>query len=238
MKNDRVFERYETKYLMSRDAYALVKKEIDKHMLLDEFGHSLICNIYYDTPDFRIISRSLDHPVYKEKIRARSYGIAGADSPVYIELKKKYDDVVYKRRIMRRENELSDFFKGKGESSDQISRELRFAIGKYKNLAPRVYLSYEREAYCSRDGEDDFRLTVDEHILYRTDVLSLRCPPSGIPVIPDNTVLMETKCSAGIPFWMARALSEAGVYQCSFSKYGRAYLDIMKQGENDNAAVV
>jgi len=236
MKENHVFERYETKYLMSREALAGVMEEVRKHMTIDEFGHSLICNLYYDTPDFQLIRRSLDHPLYKEKIRARSYGVATPGSEVFVELKKKYDDVVYKRRVMCREEELSTFFQG--ADGDQITRELRFAYGKYRDMAPRVYLSYEREAYRSLQEGDSFRLTVDEHILYRTEQLSLCCPPSGIPVIPADWVLMETKCAYSLPFWMARALSANGVRQCSFSKYGRAYLDMIDKGEKLNAAAV
>ena len=45
------------------------------HMKPDRYSKSLICNIYYDTPDRRLIRASLEKPVYKEKLRLRSYGL-------------------------------------------------------------------------------------------------------------------------------------------------------------------
>ncbi|MDY5784245.1 MAG: VTC domain-containing protein, partial [Gemmiger sp.] len=100
MENQMVFERYELKYLMSRRQQEEILRAMEPHMKPDRFGHSSICNIYYDTPDFRLIRHSLEKPVYKEKLRVRSYGPAGPEDPVFVELKKKYREVVYKRRIV------------------------------------------------------------------------------------------------------------------------------------------
>lgn len=41
----------------------------------DAYGAYTICNIYYDTGDWRLIRKSLEKTVYKEKLRIRSYGV-------------------------------------------------------------------------------------------------------------------------------------------------------------------
>ena len=59
-------------------------------MELDHYGRSTIRNIYYDTDNYRLIRKSLEKPVYKEKLRVRSYRQVSQDEEVFVELKKKY----------------------------------------------------------------------------------------------------------------------------------------------------
>ncbi len=92
----------------------------------------------------------------------------------------------------------------------------------YGSLRPAVFLSYEREAYAARDGSD-FRVTFDDNILCRQEDISLGSAVYGTPLLPPGKVLMEIKCSGGIPLWMTGVLSREGIYKTSFSKYGTAY---------------
>ena len=99
MKNQMIFQRYESKYLMTLSQQQTVLAAMEPYMEPDVYSHSSIRNLYLDTPDFRLIRRSLERPVYKEKLRIRSYGRAENTDMVFVELKKKYRSVVYKRRI-------------------------------------------------------------------------------------------------------------------------------------------
>ena len=93
-----VFKRYELKYIMTKKQQRTVLEAMLPHMWLDQFGHTQIRNIYFDTDNYRLVRRSLEKPSYKEKLRIRSYRQVSAQDTVFVELKKKYDDVVYKRR--------------------------------------------------------------------------------------------------------------------------------------------
>ena len=93
-----VFERSEKKYLLSPARYRALLAAWAAHIEEDEFFRKTVVNIYYDTPNDRLIRASIDKPVYKEKLRLRSYGLPEADTEVYLELKKKVGGVVYKRR--------------------------------------------------------------------------------------------------------------------------------------------
>lgn len=223
MGNQMVFKRYELKYLMTCRQREALLQAMEPYMALDGYGHSSIRNIYYDTPDFRLIRESLDKPVYKEKLRMRSYGPAGAEDTVFVELKKKYKSVVYKRRIALPQTLAAACLSRQAALPDsQISREIGYALDFYKALAPAVFLSYEREAFFARDG-GDFRVTFDENIRYRDTALTLNSPSWGMPILAPDQVLMEIKTSGGLPLWMVRALSEQGLFKTSFSKYGTAY---------------
>ena len=226
MGNQMVFQRYEIKYLMDRRQRDAVLRAMEPYMSMDEYGHSSIRNIYYDTPNFRLIRESLEKPVYKEKLRVRGYGPAAAGDPVFVELKKKYRDVVYKRRISLPQAQAEACLSGKMHLPDsQIGREIAYVLDFYRELAPAVFLSYEREAFFERDG-GEFRVTFDENIRYRRTELTLDSDAWGTPLLKPDQVLMELKASGALPLWMARVLSQQKIYKTSFSKYGTAYQDI------------
>lgn len=219
-----VFKRYELKYIMTREQKERILSAMLPYMQLDHFGRTTIRNIYYDTDSYRLIRRSIEAPLYKEKLRLRSYCRADEDSTVFMELKKKYDSVVYKRRLALKEREADEWiYAGKTERiNTQISREIDDFISRYPGLHPAMFISYEREAYFTKT-ESDFRVTFDENILFRQQELSLSAPVWGEAVLPHGSVLMEIKCSGGIPLWMVSALSQNAVRKTSFSKYGAAY---------------
>lgn len=216
------FKRYELKYLLDAEQYAAVRATMRERMVPDAYGKSRICNLYFDTPDFRIIRRSLEKPVYKEKLRLRSYGPVGADGAVYAELKKKYRSVVYKRRVGMTRDGAKAFFEDPYPET-QIEREIAYFLTVYPDAAPAVWLSYAREAFYGAD-DPNLRMTFDTDVLARWEDLSLGSGVYGTPVLPQGKILMEVKVGNAIPLWLTNCLSEAKIRQTSFSKYGTAYL--------------
>ena len=219
-----VFKRYEVKYTLTLEQKEKILEAMQEHMSIDKYGRSSIHNVYFDTDSYRLIRRSIDKPTYKEKLRIRSYGQATDSSTVFIELKKKYDGIVYKRRLDLPCDSAFDWIANKGPRpiDTQIAREIEYFLKYYGTLKPKAFLSYEREAYYEKNG-GSFRVTFDDNILFRTTDLSLTSKAYGESLLEDNKVLMELKCSGGIPLWMVRALSKEKIYKTSFSKYGTGY---------------
>lgn len=216
--------RYELKYILTEEQKQTVLCAMAPYMEPDKYGRSTIRNIYFDTDSYRLIRRSIEKPAYKEKLRIRSYSRANADSTVFVELKKKYRSVVYKRRVSLPEKTAMEWTCGGhyvGEPT-QISREIDYFLGYYKTLRPVAFLSYEREAYYSKD-DSAFRVTFDDNILCRCGDLSLESEVGGIPLLSRGKILMEVKCAGGMPIWMAKLLSRERIFKTSFSKYGTAY---------------
>ncbi|MCD7753387.1 MAG: polyphosphate polymerase domain-containing protein [Clostridiales bacterium] len=228
MGTQMIFRRYELKYLLTQEQKQAVQEAMEPHMALDRYGRTTIRNLYFDTDSFLLARHSIEHPAYKEKLRVRSYREASPELPVYVELKKKYDSVVYKRRLALPEEQAVDWLAGLNAPPvcTQIAREVEYFRQYYRTLAPRVYLSYEREAYYDRNG-GDFRVTFDENILSRTDDLTLEAPPWGQALLEPGLTLMEIKTSGGIPLWMTHVLTELHIYRTSFSKYGTAYQNFL-----------
>lgn len=219
-----VFKRYELKYMLTLEQKERILQAISPYMALDRYGRTTIRNIYFDTNDYRLIRRSIEKPIYKEKLRIRSYSQAKSDSTVFAELKKKYEKVVYKRRLALCEQSAMDWVmqRKKCPLDTQISREIDYFIAHYGDLFPAVFLSYEREAFYEKNG-GDFRVTFDDNILCRQNDVSLTSPIYGEPILTSDKVLMELKCSGGLPLWMVEVLSKEHIYKTSFSKYGTAY---------------
>lgn len=217
------FKRYEIKYLLTTKQRTLLLNEMKLFMDADIHGKSTILSLYLDTPDFLLVRRSLDKPMYKEKLRLRSYGTAQPDTDVFIELKKKYDSVVYKRREAMNLFELESYLKtGIMPKDTQIMREIDFAMKRYAGIAPAVLLSYEREAFYDKYNYD-FRMTFDENILWRTEELTLNSPVYGTPILESGHVLLEVKTAGAMPLWLVHFFSKYHLAPVSFSKYGSAY---------------
>ena len=218
------FQRYEKKYLLNDIQYEEAMNKLKDKLRVDEYGRTSICNIYFDTPDYRLIRTSLEKPVYKEKLRLRSYGIPLGSDNVYVELKKKYKDVVYKRRVKldlaTAERYLYDnIHPAKGT---QIMREIDWFLSYYHNLQPSMYISYDRIALYGLE-DPELRITFDWNLMYRQDELWLGCGSWGNPILQEGYRLMEIKIPGAIPLWLSHILSELRIYPVSFSKYGRGY---------------
>lgn len=224
MDTQMVFRRYEIKYLLNRKQKEKVFQVMEPYMEPDGYGRSTIRNLYYDTDNYRLVRTSLEKPVYKEKLRVRSYQAATPEDRVFVEIKKKYDSVVYKRRINMAERQAMAYLAGAAAAPihTHITEEIDYFLQFYRTLAPRVFLSYEREAFYAR-GSGEFRVTFDENILFRETDLSLGCGVYGEALLEPGQTLMEIKTPGGIPLWMVKALTGERLHKTSFSKYGSAY---------------
>lgn len=218
-----VMKRREMKYLLNAEQTAYIRKRLKGHMEVDEFGRTSIQSLYFDTPDYRLIRYSLEQPAFKEKIRLRSYGLATQDSPVFLELKRKAEHVVYKRRIQGTVGAAEQFFEGKENAfpEGQISKEIAAFRDYYQNLQPACLIIYDRVAYYEPGG--NLRLTIDENPRYRMHDLDLTSSLSGELLLPKGWTILEIKIQDAMPIWLADILDKGKIYKCSFSKYGEAY---------------
>ncbi len=214
------FKRYEVKLLLSPTQYEKIKDELFDKIYEDEYGMTTIQSLYYDTPSNLLVRRSLEKPIFKEKLRLRSYGLAKDDYKLYLEIKRKYEGIVYKRRISLNKKDAENYFSNTIPNS-QISKEILTLNKQYEGLAPKMLIIYDRVAY--KDETGDLRITMDRNIRYRTSNLDLSYSLDGECIIPEGYVLMEIKVPGAYPLWLSRLLSENKIFKVSFSKYGTAY---------------
>ncbi len=220
-----VFKRYEKKYILDGEQYRRFLEIARQYMQVDKYGESTICNLYFDTTDFELIRHSIEKPVYKEKLRLRSYGVPKPGDMVFLELKKKYKGVVYKRRIALSLEEAYRSIQAGAvdESKGQIGREINYFLEMYQ-LVPKVYLAYDRIAMFGKE-DAELRMTFDFRIRSREDNLDLTAGDEGELLLPEDNVIMEIKVKDSYPMWLIHALETIEIYPCSFSKYGNVYIN-------------
>lgn len=218
-----VFKRYEKKYLLSRTQYTALRRALAPYMQEDDYGLHTICNLYFDTEAFDFIRTSLDKPLYKEKLRLRSYGVPSTADSVFVELKKKFDGVVYKRRTQMTLTEAYRYLLSgiHPHTNDQIIHELDWFL-KHNTVSPKTFIGYDRIALFARD-ESDLRITFDANLRCRETRLDLTCGDSGYRLTQSGDILMEIKLPSSMPLWLSRTLADCEAYPTSFSKYGVCY---------------
>lgn len=225
-----VFKRVEKKYLLTKEQYEGLMPLINEYMRGDEYGESTICNIYYDTPNNRLIRLSLDKPVYKEKLRLRTYGAPNENTTAFVEIKKKYQGIVYKRRISMKYSEAMAFTKDRMPpvKDSQIAHEITWLLNYYDGIAPAMVLTYDRTAYFAKN-DPNLRITFDKNILWRDYDIDLLLGIYGNSILPEGCRLMEVKIPDAMPLWLAHKFDELKIVPTSFSKYGKAYETLLNR---------
>ena len=228
-----VFERVERKFLLTPAQYAGPMRTLPEYMQADQYGESTILSLYLDTEDSLLIRRSLEKPVYKEKLRLRSYGVPREMDNVFLEVKKKVRGVVYKRRIcLPLAQAMECLAQGSVPAAGgQIGREIAYMLRRYR-LRPAVLLAYDRTAYAELEPSPNrLRITIDRDIRSRQTDLDLRLGSAGESLLAPGMRLMEIKTAHAIPLWLCAALDQNEIRPTSFSKYGRVYEAHMRAGQ-------
>ena len=229
------FARVEIKYLLTlSQAEALAEVLRERGFRPSDFGSPRVQSLYYDTPSHALIRASLERPAYKEKLRLRAYGEPEARGGGFLEIKKKYGGVVYKRRTALPLRQAMEGLAGGmlPAESGQVGREALWMTHRW-GLTPAAVIAYDRDAwFCPEDST--LRVTFDRHLTFRDWALDLGVRAEGLPILPADMRLMELKVGGAYPLWLVRLLDEVGARRTHFSKYGSAYLRYIRPGKEEN----
>lgn len=227
--NSEIFKRIEKKYLLTKEQYTSLLKEVEEHLEKDKYFKSTICNVYFDTDNYDLIVESLEKPTYKLKVRLRSYNIPDLNDKVFLEIKNKYKGLVGKRRV---KITLKDFYNYLENDifpscDKQIMSEIDYLFKKY-NLKPKQYIAYDRESYYDKNNKN-FRITFDKNLRSRNEDIRLEYGDAGKLHFKNNTYIMELKTLDALPLWFTKVLNKLKIYPTSFSKYGKIYIKNQKE---------
>ncbi|MCL1831324.1 MAG: polyphosphate polymerase domain-containing protein [Oscillospiraceae bacterium] len=248
-----VFKRLEIKYIMDQERYQHITNFMSKYMNLDEYNQGgnfySIANIYYDTQDHNIIRRSVMKPKYKEKLRLRAYGVPTLDDKVYLEIKKKYKGIVYKRRVTMKLHEAYKFIEtaevppkdSKRYVQNQVFQELKHTLEFYKPV-PMIYLAYDRIAYFGKSPDEggpgrELRISFDFNVRTRRENTGLEIGDHGELLQEPGWVIMEVKAGQPLPQWLLDYFAEHDMRRGSFSKYGQEYKRFLTRQIEAGAAI-
>jgi len=234
---DNIFMREEKKYIISGGQAAVLQKHLAQRMTVDRFGEYLVQNVYFDTDNFDIISESMEKPLYKEKLRLRFYNQYNPESKGYLELKKKFDGIVYKRRIAfplsrLKSKGITDILSILSADDSQISREIYY-FTRINAVCEKIHVEYKRIAY--NDMEDNnLRVTFDRDIFYHLIPANHLSFNKNRRVLNQDQMVLEIKTPGAIPLWLAGLLSELEIFPVSFSKVGACYVQMVSGAQRSS----
>lgn len=229
-----VMRRHELKYIIDQNQTDFLIDALKDYMKIDKYGKTSVASIYYDTTDSRLIRTSLERPNFKEKIRLRAYNFPVDNNHVFLEVKRKADGVVYKRRVETTTSNVESFFDYKMDllKQNQIAKEIAYFRNYYGKLIPKCVIIYDRIAYDMENS--DLRVTFDFNPRYRLDHLSLDYSSDGIPLLDNGLAILEIKAQDAIPLWLSHLLDKGKIYKNSFSKYGKVYENSINLGKESS----
>ncbi|HFI0696217.1 TPA: polyphosphate polymerase domain-containing protein [Streptococcus suis] len=221
------FKRKETKYIVDKETFALLEKDLQRHMVSDEFATSTITNIYFDNEDFDMIQDSIAKKNGREKIRMRIYDAQpSASSQAFLEIKKKENKIGYKYRLTSNPLSVTNYIeKGvvdKTITDEMVTSELEILRERYGTIKPKMYIYYDRVSYKGIEDKK-IRLTIDKNLLYRDYHVSATDGKFGEALLDPDKVIMEIKVPDQLPDWLLDLLEKYQLEKQSFSKYGNAY---------------
>ena len=216
------FERHEKKFLLTQTQYERFMESAQPFLQQCEYFESVIQSVYFDTDSDTLIRRSMEKPLYKEKLRVRKYLGTEKDPLVYIELKKKYKGIGYKRRTVADWHDiLNNGLQNCAYASEQIGKEIRIFDSMYPGLHPRMKIKTSRRSYTDKE-DPNIRITFDFDVSYSPvdlDILEFR---DGEPLLPAGTVILEIKAPGNLPLRYTQILTREKIYRRPFSKYATA----------------
>ena len=207
--------------------FARTHLNLDLYMAGKDYTGYRIYSLYFDSQDFKIYRQTFEGHKNRFKLRIRFYDELPF-SPAFLEVKRRTTDTIHKLRAMVSKKAAERLLGGARlkvsdllTPDDESVRALDAFCDRREQLRLEgaLYVCYQREAYCSQEGEG-LRLTFDRKIIaqpYSSDC-SLAIPDLEVPIEPKGVVL-ELKYNGKIPWWMNDLVCTFRVERTPFSKY-------------------
>ena len=227
------FNRFELKYLLSLQQAERFKAALHGYVVPDQYGHNngryTLSSLYYDSPDLRCYRENDDGLKFRRKLRIRRYETGDVftdESPVFLEIKQRYDRVTQKRRTVLpycealrlcNDRQIPDHDPG-----DRALIEEIYAFLWQRNLRPVSIVRYERQAFTGTEYDMGLRVTFDTSLSFQAQQLHLHEQPSGLPMMPANVTVMEIKVNERIPIWLTEMIAAHNLQRVGVSKYCRS----------------
>lgn len=235
-------DRFEAKYIIPRQLVEPIKSfirpycEMDKHC--DAGGGSYFINtLQLDTPSLSLHYAKEREATHRFKLRVRTYGNPPGDAPVFLEIKRKYFERVFKSRACIPFGEWKPGVLGRRASELNLKavkeREaFRDFVRLYEEIGaePRVYVRYRREAFVGL-FDHYARVTFDSRLCYQPVFDMYNWGGAGKFISMDSglvrnrresSLVLEVKCTEQVPTWMIELVQEFDLIRCGNCKYSTA----------------
>jgi hypothetical protein len=227
--------RLEYKYLIPNSILPRLKKDVlpfleyDTHINPSNQIDYTVRSIYFDNKKLDYYYEKVEGIKVRKKLRIRGYDYAEGKNIIFLEIKKKHENFIFKNRSPLYYEDLKELF----ESGDIE----KFVSEKYKNeqsvpdgkrffyhfinrsLKPVILVVYEREAYfCKFDNR--LRITFDKNLRYQSfPHISELYADDNLPGAIMGSTILEIKFKHSMPMWLQNIIIKYGLSRKALSKY-------------------
>lgn len=238
--NTMLAKRYELKYRISEPTACAVKGFVSAFLGLDPYsrirpdGQYPICSLYLDSRRFDLFHETQLDKCNRFKLRIRTYDDE-PQGPVYFEIKRKLNRIIYKSRARASKDRIGDILRGHYIPPEATEAD-RAALRQFVHYAqclmarPVVLVRYMREAFENRT-DTRVRVTFDRQLNYQVmdkPVIKLNGP--GWRRLPINFVVLEIKFTEQFPSWLTDMVRLFELNRQSMSKYCQSVRYIVPRG--------
>lgn len=228
--------RYERKYLVPNTHLDALRKRIipfmhfDSHALEKENGvhQYTVRSIYYDTPSFNSLYEKWEGLEVRKKLRIRGYDMCEADSPVFLEVKRKRGNRISKTRAQVPFGKLDEYLTMGlpiGESSvlsgqhETDAKRFLFNMHRYA-YRPVNLIVYDREPFMGK-FEPGLRITFDKNIKARMwPLVKELYSDTGLTMVWKDSFVLEVKYGGEqMPSWIRSVIQEYSLRHEALSKF-------------------
>jgi hypothetical protein len=226
-------QRFELKYLLPEAITGVVRDFLRCYLDLDEFGVGKpnfaypVHSLYLDTDDLKTHHATQNGDKNRFKLRLRYYDDKPG-SPVFVEVKRRENDCILKRRCPVRRDAVPLLLAGQLPNLEQILSDeprhydslqrFNFLMLQF-NARPKLHNTYLREAWVSPEN-NSIRVTFDRQIHVEPFFETEAVVPMTHPIhIYSEFVVLEIKFSSRFPNWFEELVGRFNLVRYSAAKY-------------------
>lgn len=227
------YKRKEYKYYAPLEMLEQLRERFLSRMEHDPFCRDREANIYsvrsiyLDTPRLLFFYEKLDSVKIRKKLRVRVYNYLEPDCSAFLEIKRKYNNNIFKERAKVPLEEAPNLMNGAGlnlayakaKFNERAVMDKFIYLTKRLKLETKVLITYEREALVGID-DPDLRVTFDMNVrsfplpdfyeIYREDDLRS---------FAGTNFILEIKFYGRMPVWTRNVIRDFGLRVQAISKY-------------------
>jgi hypothetical protein len=226
-------QRFELKYIISESQAVQIRQYVTSFLELDEHGVGQpdlsypVHSLYLDSADLQTYWATINGNLHRFKLRIRYYSGA-AGMPVFLEIKRRVNNCIYKQRVAIRREAVATVLQGQLPPAEQVkatsARQLH-ALHEFCRLVqqmharPQMHVAYVREAYLPRT-DNSARLTLDRQVRLESDATA--CLPTTMTkplLVWGRAVVLELKFTNRHPNWFRDLVQTFNLTQCGAAKY-------------------
>ncbi len=227
--------RKEYKYLVHRDKMDALREKLLPFVHLDNYvkkGNGFdykVRSVYFDTGKMDYYCEKDAGIKIRKKFRIRGYDDTSENSTVFLEVKRKDNEIVWKNRAPILFKNIRTLFLTR-DIENLVAKHDKFPKAAYdanvflyymysQYLVPVILIVYDREPFFSKFNSD-LRITFDKNIRSKvtSSVDNLFTEHKETYALNDYFVL-EIKFNFGFPLWLEKIVKDFGLVRQAVSKY-------------------